>query len=142
VPFPEIVEWRAQTVKIAKTLSHQRGGLDRVPSVCRKLAGQIQDKHKHFQYRAPPPGFDPAVQALCNLAYDLVISLRACKPEYQWQQLRLSTLREQDVEWIEDYNIPSGASARWVPAKMLFGPLYKIVDGEEVLLRKGTVLRS
>jgi len=95
-----------------------------------------------MQHRAPPPGFDSAIQTFCNFAYDIVLSLRSCRTEYQWQQLDISNLREQDVEWIEDYNVSPGGIAQGVPAKVLFSPLYKIIDGERVLLRKGTVLRS
>ena len=48
------------------------------------------------------------------------------------------SFREEDVDRIEPYNPSGGSKGR--PARILFGPLYKRVDGALVLLLKGTVL--
>ena len=48
---------------------------------------------------------------------------------------------EPDVEWVDGYDVHPSKATR-TPAKIMFGPVYKIVEGERVLLRRGTVLRD
>ena len=59
--------------------------------------------------------------------------------EYEWGQMAPpDSFNEADVDRIEPYNPKEGPAGR--PARVLFGPLYKRVDGMLVLLRNGTVL--
>ena len=59
--------------------------------------------------------------------------------EYEWGEMAPpESFNEEDVDRIEPYNPKEGPKGR--PAKVLFGPLHKRVDGVLVLLRNGTVL--
>jgi hypothetical protein len=79
------------------------------------------------------------LRALCKLAFDLALSMRRCSAEYEWAQAASpDSFKEEDVDRIEPYNPKEGPPGR--PARVLFGPLSKRVDGTLVLLRKGTVL--
>ena len=79
-----------------------------------------------------------ALRELCEFASDLALSLRRCRVQYEWLQ-EASTLRLDDVERIEKYNV-GGQGPRNRIVKTLFGPVYKHVEGVMVKLRDGTVL--
>lgn len=65
--------------------------------------------------------------------------MRRCVAEYEWGQAALpDSFGQEDVDRIESYNPREGLKGR--AARILFGPLYKRVDGVLVLLRSGKVL--
>lgn len=85
--------------------------------------------------------FIEANHALCDFAFNLAISIRMCRPEFLWDQSAPpSTFTDALVEWIDGFD--SNNFQPGEPAKVLFGPVYKIVDGERVTLRTGEVLRG
>ncbi len=81
-----------------------------------------------------------AIVELYRSAYELALALRSCRAEFTWDQaVPLNSLNTDDVVRIPNYNIGPGKSTGQ-PKKILFGPVYKHVDGNQVLLKGGTVL--
>ena len=70
----------------------------------------------------------------------MALTLRQCKARYRWEQRELPThFSHPEIDRIEPYNSKAeGPPGR--PAKVLFGPLFKLVEEKHILLRKGVVL--
>ena len=80
-----------------------------------------------------------AFYTLCTSAYYLALSMRRRRAEFEWGQARPPDFfanTSTEIDRIE----PFAERLRGQAAKVFFSPLYKIVDGNRVLLRKGTVL--
>ena len=81
-----------------------------------------------------------SLQAIANFAYDLALEIRRCRARYEWAQTAPpASFNELDIDRIEGYNTRVEGNAG-SPSKVLFGPVYKRVDNENVLLKKGVVL--
>ena len=73
-------------------------------------------------------------------AFDLALSLRSCRTEYEWNQtVPPLSFNEKNLKHINGYKIgikgPTGQ-----PMKVWFGPVDKLVNDELAMLRIGTVL--
>ena len=131
-----IVEWRIQTLKVAEYLHDQR-----LPLLCRDLEDQIREKH-HRIVRREDTSLDLSLQIFGKLAFRLAKLIRASKAEYIWSQLASAGhFVDSDVDWIDGFDVSANRPTHQTLAKELFGPVYKTVDGERVLLRRGTVSR-
>lgn len=82
------------------------------------------------------------MDAACEKAFDLALKLRSCKAQFEWRQdAQPTSIPPSDVEAIGTLNIYK-ASSQPRAVRVLFGPVYKIVEKESILLRKGEVLNS
>jgi len=78
---------------------------------------------------------------LCEKAFELALSLRGCKARYKWSQGVPASHPASDIELIGPFNVSNNV-AELKPVRVLFGPVYKVVDGDSILLRKGDVLNG
>ena len=82
------------------------------------------------------------MDVLCGKAFDLALSLRGCKARYEWRHgLAPSLVPRSDMELIGPFNVHS-PSAPLRPVRVLFGPVYKVVEGDSIVLHKGEVLNG
>jgi hypothetical protein len=82
------------------------------------------------------------LDSACQKAFDLALKLRSCKARFEWRQdAGPTSIPPGDVEAIGTLNIHN-ASSQPRAVRVLFGPVYKIVEGGSILLRKGEVLNS
>lgn len=84
---------------------------------------------------------EDGLRALARFAYDLALQMRQCRTRYDWAQAaKVDSFDEVDFDRIEEYNTRAEDISGSAP-RVLFGPLYKHVDGRQrVLLRKGVIL--
>lgn len=138
VPEPDIVEWRMQTINVAKLLSSK----ERLHEV-QKLSDDLCNELCHLRTAQSDDQWDATrreMHDLCEKGWELGLSLRACKARFKWSQRVLSaSIDSSDVEMIGPFN-NQGQSGPTRPVRNLFGPVYKIVDGDHILVRKGEVL--
>lgn len=81
-----------------------------------------------------------AVDDLLDKATDIALALRSCSAAYCWQQLVVPTkVGGQATERIRGFGTGLSDNGGG-PVEILFGPVYKQVDGQDVLLREGKVL--
>ena len=143
----DVVEWRVQTIKVAASVRNAWSKNAR-PVVLETLESDICEIYrKLFLCNVVPMAAETAISAFCQSAFDLALAVRACRPEYLWRQrIKPTRIDKPDVEFIDKYNSPSNyrfnRSPEPNPVKVLFGPVYKAVDGNKILLRPGTELRS
>ena len=139
VATPEIVKWRIQTVKLAGLVVSEQHDHP-IDKICEGLSKNLRVIHELGSQGVDWPRARNAIHGVCKLAFELALALRTCKAEYAWHQAVLPPFfDETDVERIDGYNVdPRGTTGRL--AKVLFGPVYKQVDGKPVLLVNGTVL--
>ena len=138
VPPSEIVSWRIQTIKAAAIM---KGNNRRNPGweIIRELRDKLKDVHKQVSHLTDWPGAEKAISALMDSAYDLAVALRSCRVEYEWHQtVPPTSLEPTDVERIDEYDVRSRPTGK--PVKILFGPVYKRVDGKPEVLQQGIVL--
>lgn len=57
------------------------------------------------------------------------------------QEAQPASLSMTDIDLIENYNVGAKGPTN-KPTKIMFGPVYKLVDGLPILLKSGTVLCS
>ena len=124
-------------------MASKEGHLPRTPKIPRgllELLEGLKKVHKTGSHGKDWPSAKKAVDALFESVFGLALSLRRCKEEYEWSQtVSPASLHETDIERIDDYNLGAkGPTGR--PVKILFGPVYKRVDGMPVILRHGRVL--
>ncbi|KAG7006536.1 hypothetical protein G7Y79_00014g037110 [Physcia stellaris] len=131
VSSEEITNWRIQTIKIGKKLNSPRS-----VGLTRDLTGLPDKILSHKRQRAKE-----GLRTLARFAYDLALQMRQCRTRYEWAQTaKVDSFDEADFDRIEDYNTEAEERAGSA-SRVLFGPLYKHVDGRQrVLLRKGVVL--
>ena len=110
----------------------------RAQEVHERLKEKLRLVHKCC---SKPTDWDRAKSALlelCKFASDLALSLRRCRVKYEWLQ-EASSLCQDDFERIENYNV-GGQGPRNEMAEILFGPVYKHVEGVMVKLQDGIML--
>ena len=77
---------------------------------------------------------------LCNEALELALTLREGKAVFEWGQGEPpSNIPLSDTDIINNFNMKS-KTGQSKPVRVLFGPVWKIVDGERILERKGELL--
>ena len=91
----------------------------------RELSEQLKIVHNSVSPNGHWPSARNALDALSKSAFDLALSLRRCRTEYEWSQtMSPASLSEADIRHIDGYNVgarePTGR-----PVKILFGPVYK-----------------
>ena len=73
-------------------------------------------------------------------AFDLALSLRSCRTEYEWSQtVPPLFLNEKNLKRINGYKIGTKGPTDQ-PVKVWFVPMDKLVNDELAMLRTGTVL--
>ena len=79
---------------------------------------------------------------LCQKAFELALLLRSTNSVFEWgQTVAPSEVPLTDTELIGPYNMKAGGSQA-KPVRVMFGPVWKVVDGERILLRKGEILEG
>lgn len=82
------------------------------------------------------------IEDLCLKGFQLALKLRACTARYEWSQgAGPASLPFSDVELIGPFNAHNNAP-QLRPVRVLFGTIYKVVDGDRIVLRKGDVLNG
>lgn len=112
----------------------------RITKICDELSHDLRAIHELGPRPEQCSNAKNAIDALCTFAFDLALSLRTCKAEYAWHQtIPPLPFNGTDFEKIPGYDVGTkGPIGR--PTKILFGPVYKQVDGKLVLLVEGMVL--
>jgi hypothetical protein len=108
--------------------------------------GHLATRQKSDDF-APPtilksPDFVKDVEMLAAQAFDAALSVRSCKSSFVWDQMGAAdSFDKSDVETIPEYNVEPRL-ATGLAVKVVYGPVYKIVDNQRVLLRGGEILSS
>lgn len=134
------MRWRIQTIKVA-ALTTNKNHDNRALRAPRELLDQLKHVHTRVSSHADWPSARDALDALFEAAYNLALSIRSCKAEYEWKQtVSPALLNEPDIYHIDGYDVGAGGPTGQ-PVKIMFGPVYKRVEsGKLVMLRNGTVL--
>lgn len=107
----------------------------------RKLLDHLKEVHTQVSPRGTWPRAKEALDELFQSAHDLALAIRSCKAEFEWKQaVPPASLNEPAVTRIDGYSNTWETGPKGEPVDILFGPVYKRVDGRLVLLRIGTVL--
>lgn len=105
-----------------------------------ELLKQLKQVHNQVSSHAAWSSAKDALDELFQSAHDLALAIRSCKAEFEWKQtVPPALLDEPDITHIDGYNVRDGGPTGR-PVKIMFGPVYKRVDGKLVILRNGTVL--
>lgn len=143
VDQPELDTWRIQTIRVASLVrrdsqvekrKQQIVSAPRLADELRQIASKFHEHHTAEEAMAD-------VEMLLRRATDLALVLRSCRTRYAWwQNVDGANVDADAAGRIHSYgaglDLRAGAEARCV----LFGPVYKEVDGKAVILRKGKVL--
>ena len=80
------------------------------------------------------------MRALCIKGLELALILRETAATFEWGQGEaLGKMPLTDTDVIPNFSMKS-RSGLSKPVRILFGPLWKVVDGERILERKGDML--
>ena len=80
---------------------------------------------------------------LCSKAFNLALMLRESTSKFEWAQSEEpGSIPPNDMELIGPYNSKTSTARELKLVRVMFGPLWKIVDGERITLRKGEVLNG
>lgn len=83
------------------------------------------------------------VEDLCAKALELALMLREAPAKYDWgQDIKPERLQPEDMELIGPYNVRGNGGGKPMPVRVLFGPVWKVEDGEHIVMRKGDVLEG
>lgn len=112
--------------------------------------GLADDFCKNFKDFIPSP--DPESQKdkraddmeeLCAKAFELALMLREASAKYDWgQDVKPESMPAAAMELIGPYNVKGNGGGKTMPVRVLFGPVWKIEDGEHIVMRKGDVLEG
>lgn len=127
-------------MRVAGLMMTRENRYHRITKACQELSKDLSYVFEPVSRVGSSALYAP--DALCRSAFNVALSIRTCRAEYMWhQRVPPALLQDKHYQRIENYNIgPQGPTGR--PTKVLFGPVYKLVDDMPVLLRSGIVLCS
>lgn len=133
----DITEWRIATVKVAAKMN-----LKKSHNAAWKAADDLAEELEKMFFVTDTDAAESDITQLCTSAFDLGLRLRGNRGVYEWRQAaKPESLPPVDMELTGPW-AASDDRAPLRPTRVMFGPLYKIVEGEVILLRHGDVLGS
>lgn len=135
-------KWRQQSLRVSELVmkNPKAMGMKRRASAAYALRTELERAANSCLDAKVVEKAMEAVDDLIGKATDMALALRFCSTAYCWQQLvEPRDLNRQATEQIHGYGNGLCDTGRG-PVEIFFGPVYKQVDGEDVLLRKGKVL--
>ncbi|KAL9114874.1 MAG: hypothetical protein Q9227_001117 [Pyrenula ochraceoflavens] len=140
VPKIDVDEWRVKTVKVCRAMQLKKA-YNYPHLVADALFSNFEDYHTGRDKEGRPAARQEMYD-LCARAFELSLTLRESKSKFEWGQGEApSAIDPTQVEPIGPYNMKSNfEQAR--PVRVMFGPVWKIVDGDPILLKKGEVLNG
>lgn len=132
----EIIKWRAETIRLGQFLGP--------PSRLRNtIEMDMMALHRKLHPNTPiPPEFLKIAQRLNAQAFQVSLSTRSSEADFEWSQKGPNSFPAADVLIAEDYKISPPGSGSGKRSLIAFAPVYKLVEGERVLVLKGEVLSS
>lgn len=142
VDHDELTKWRQQSLSVSELAMK-----DSKADGMKRRVSAAYDIRRHLECAANSCLEDKvtektmeAVDYLLDKPNDIALALRSCSASYCWQQLVVpAKLNRQATEQIHGFGTGLSNTGGG-PVEILFGPVYKQVEGEDVLLRKGKVL--
>lgn len=138
----ELLKWRQHSLRISELAmtNLKATGMERRVSAAYALRGELERVVCSCLDAKVTGKAMEAVDDLLDKATDIALALRSCSAAYCWQQLVVPTKVDgQATEQIRGFGTGSSDNGGG-PVEILFGPVYKQVDGQDVLLREGKVL--
>ncbi len=133
----DVIDWRIKTVKVCRAMQLKKSAYrwkELAEALCKELREcATTDKDRRIAAKED-------MEDLCHKAFELALTLRESTSTMLWGQGEApSSVPLSDTELIGPYNMRSGGG-HLKPVRVLFGPVWKVVDGERMLIKKGEIL--